>query len=110
MEGCMNLEEEIRKTIEAPAHPNALKPLDLTPCHMYPEHDMWKCDHTDCRVERMEVRQKEIIETMKRTEDLVQKFIAAVKPALDDVIPMIASLAENPMISMLFSKKKKERT
>lgn len=84
-----------------------IEPLDLTPGHMYPDHNVFECQHTDCRIERIELSLQEIRETMIRTEELVQKTIAAVKPAIDDVLPVIAGLADNPMIGMLFRKKGK---
>jgi hypothetical protein len=68
--------------------------------------------HTDLfnilntRLERIEQRQEEIRETMIRTEEVVQKFIAALTPVLDDIVPMISNMVENPLIKMAFRGKK----
>lgn len=61
------------------------------------------------RLDRIETQVMDIRETMVRTEEMVQKFIAAVRPVVDDLIPTVVALSEHPMLRTFLGGKKKNK-
>lgn len=59
------------------------------------------------RLDRIECTQLDIVESMKRTETTVQKFIDALTPVLDEITPMLNNFMENSFIRMALRGKNK---
>jgi hypothetical protein len=81
-----------------------LQERDMLRDEIRPVCDSPNCD--GCRLYRIEARITAIEQTMMRTETMVQEFIGAVKPVVDDLIPMVTQLADNPMLRTLIGRKK----
>lgn len=86
----------------------AIGPVELTPGEMFDIYND-RLDRIECAVEDNRKTLADIRETMVRTEQMVQTFLTAVKPVVDDLIPTVVSLSEHPMLRTFLGGKKKNK-